>query len=249
MKNYFSATLIFITFILIACNPNLKPAPNETRNRKAKILIDKLISQTDNIKHILNIHNNDKWVEDNTQFDMKGTNQLFDVITTDNNKKYKDNEFARREIYLAFEYHTNSIREFGTIANKLANGAIKGSNQDIQHLNMVINQVKQYARNYFLAAFTPLINKKDNLTSLSFRDLRKLTNKFKTLENKKQQIKNTLLRIKNDFNNNHNNIKTGSIANLIKYLTVDDKYPEQLTYAAITIDYICKDISSILGKI
>ncbi|AHF45555.1 virulence associated lipoprotein [Borrelia parkeri] len=252
MKNYFFTPLIFITFILIACDSSYNSDPKSVINdKKIKILIDNLTNKNDNIKHIfniINIHKDNKWVEDSDQFNMQGKNQLFDVTTTDDNIKYKNNKLARREVYLAFEYHTNSIKEFGKIANKLAEGAIKASNTEIQYLKQVINQVRQYARNYFLVTFTLLMNKQNKLNSLSLSTLKKLTNKFKILENTKQEIKNAMNKIKDDFNNDHNKIKTGDIANLIKYLTIDNKYHEQFQKAAIKINYICEDIKSILDK-
>ncbi|AHH11172.1 hypothetical protein bcCo53_001124 (plasmid) [Borrelia coriaceae] len=243
MKNYFFISLTFISFILIACNPNSKPTNDEAPHD----LINNLINKHDHTNLILNTHNNDQWVEDSTQFGMQGTNQLFDVITTDDNTKYKDNKSARREVYLAFEYHKDAIKEFGIIANKLADGALKGSAQDIQILKDVIKEIRQYAKNYFLTASTPLINKKDELASLNLSELKTLTNQFQIIEQNKQILKNGLIKIKEDFNKDHNNIKTGNISNLINYLI--HNYLDTFENASNTIKDACKEINSILSKI
>ncbi|AHH14513.1 virulence associated lipoprotein, partial [Borrelia hermsii] len=165
------------------------------------------------IKQKINLHNHIAWDEYAEDYNISGSNQLFDVIEYDNAQsqktKYNVNDnrskTIRREMYLGFGYNVLAIKAFGALANKMV--ATKNVQMKTELENMV-KKIRQYARAFYSTAYNTLINKKDKLMELDLNDLQILIQKFPTINSSDQKIYSAFVKpITNDY---YNNIEIGT---------------------------------------
>ncbi|UPA11213.1 hypothetical protein bpSLO_001059 (plasmid) [Borrelia parkeri] len=256
----FILSLLFLIF-LTSCNPNSGETSKDTEMYKAKLTelkdqirnnaIYELNTRVSNAQIALSIHANQNWNEEGSeQFQMHDSvsqNKAFDILKKDNKPySHTDNKNARRNFYLALEYHESSIVSFGKILNTLAQGAV-ASPQNKQYLLLkeIIEATSKLATNYFEVALTTLKNKKDKLTSLSLEALEELQSKFRRLEEKRQLIRTRADEIQNKFKDANTTI--GTQDNLIKY--IEDEHQEVFTQTFATIETLANEIKEILDTI
>ncbi|UPA11206.1 complement regulator-acquiring protein [Borrelia parkeri] len=261
MKNKIFIMSFITIFTLTTCNSDLELFPKtgivglrrflaslepESIKKAKNDLINTLSTKAYNIKPILDLHNNDTWIEDSTQFGLKGNGKAFDKIDNKmNNQKASDtiNKPIRRKFYLSLEYDEILIRDFGAVLNQIAATTTHKNNA---MLTTIINATITYSSNYFEIAFTLLINKEKQLQSLNFNALQFLKEEFDKLERIKQNWKQTVKNITNDYIKNKNNIKTDKtkiVTHIIR------NYKLNFTTAFNKIDTINNNIAKILGEL
>ncbi|UPA18937.1 complement regulator-acquiring protein [Borrelia puertoricensis] len=261
MKHKIFITSLITIFTLTTCNSDLGLFPKtgivglrgflaslepEAIKKAQNNLINELRTKAHNIKPILDLHKNDTWIEDSTQFGLKGNGKAFDKIDNKMNKqKISDNinKHIRRNFYLSLEYNERLIRDFGAVLNHIASTTTHRNNAT---LIMIINATITYSFNYFEIAFTLLIHKEKQLESLNFNALHFLKDEFDKLERIKQNWQKTVKNITNDYINNKNNIKTDRtkiVAHIIR------NYKFNFTTAINKIKTISNNIVKILSEI
>nr|WP_149028995.1 virulence associated lipoprotein [Borrelia hermsii] len=236
---------ILTGLILLGCNQNSKekedpttPVDTAQQEKAAKqAIIDDLTAKAQQVETELSTHKDTAWDETAQAYDISGADQLFDAIEYDNAQSQKtkyngnDNESkkARREMYLAFAYKKDDIKAFGALANKMtAPGAppeMKGT------LEMIVDNMRQYARDFYLTAFDTLTSKKDRLMELTLSDLKILKTKFHILLASKTNLKSAADVIIGDYNNDieigaanpKHKLKTNATAEEIKKYLEDKK--------------------------
>lgn len=261
LKIYFFVIPFIIIFTLTTCNSDLDLFPKtgiiglrnfldslepEAIEKLKNALINELRKKASNIKPILDIHNNDAWIEDSTQFGMKGNGKAFDMIDNKANTQKVSNNInksVRRQFYLALEYDDKTIKNFGTILNQIT-ATITQRNNTL--LTKIANAAIIYSSNYFELAFTVLINKKDQLESLNLNALLFLKEAFDILERIRNHWKQTVKNLTNDYINDKNNIRTNK-TKIISHIT--HNYRLNFTTAINKIDTISSNIAIILKEL
>lgn len=250
-----------IIFTLTTCNSDLDLFPKTgivgLRNflgslepkaieKLKNALINELRKKASNIKPILDIHNNDTWIEDSTQFGMKGNGKAFDMIDNKANTQKVSNNInksVRRQFYLALEYDEKTIKDLGAVLNQIT-ATITHRNNTL--LTKITNAAIIYSSNYFELAFTALINKKDQLESLNLNTLLFLKEAFDILERIRNNWKQTVKKLTNDYINDKNNIRTNK-TKIISHIT--HNYRLNFTTAINRIDTISSNIAIILKEL
>ncbi|AHH11174.1 complement regulator-acquiring protein (plasmid) [Borrelia coriaceae] len=223
LKNYFFITYSIIISTLTNCNADLALFPKggikslrkfldsiepQAIKQSKENLINNLQNKAYNIKQILDLHNNNSWIEDSDQFGLKGQNRVFDMMNNHtNNQTISDdiNKHVRKKFYLALEYDKTKIRNFAKVLNQIA---IAGMHQNNILLTNILNTAITYSMHYFEIVFATLMNKKDQLEALNPTALQYLTNELNKLENIRYFWHQTIDNIINDYIQDKNNIKT-----------------------------------------
>lgn len=208
-------------------------------------MIYEIIKQVYYIKTVLDLHNDQNWVEDSTQFGMKENGKAFNILDNKLNiYRVGDarNLFIRRIFYLSFEYDETRIKNFGMILNKIIE-TVNDESKDL--LRDIINVAIIYAQNYFVDEFRLLLNKVDKLQSLELDILQSLKDKFDQLAMFKKGWNYIINSLIGDFLNNKNNIQNDKI----KLILHINQYYKLHFMKIKNIKGLSNDIKDILAKI
>lgn len=177
---------------------------------------------------------------------MKGNGKAFDMIDNKANTQKVSNNInksVRRQFYLALEYDEKTIKDLGAVLNQIT-ATITHRNNTL--LTKITNAAIIYSSNYFELAFTALINKKDQLESLNLNTLLFLKEAFDILERIRNNWKQTVKKLTNDYINDKNNIRTNK-TKIISHIT--HNYRSNFTTAINRIDTISSNIAIILKEL
>ncbi|WP_024653783.1 complement regulator-acquiring protein [Borrelia persica] len=259
MKKYFLIINFIIIFTLINCNSDVKRFFPKTgivglRNfldnldptkKHKNSLILQIAQKAYHIKTVLEIHNNKNWIEDSTQFGMKGNGKTFNMLDNKLNKYQVDdarNLPLRRRLYLSLEYDKAKIKTFGMVLNKI----IETINTESKNLLQdITNTAIRYASYYFANEFQSLLSRSKELQSLDLEILQSLKDKFDQLAMFRINWNQTVNNIIKDYTNNRNNIQTDKT----KIITHINQYYKSHFTAINTIKNLSNDIKDILTRI
>ncbi|AHH11169.1 hypothetical protein bcCo53_001127 (plasmid) [Borrelia coriaceae] len=238
-----------------------KWAQNQTQLEINKIKIA-IRQQTQDAERLLIIKDNDYWNEPSDQFGMHDNNFLnkaFDILKKDLKPyHHDDNKKIREKIYLAFEYKDSYIRALGEILNKIAqdyespkfnqaNDKTSTKPQAKPLLQEIIENINEHSHHYFEIAFKISDEKQNKIDSLNLSDLKILASKFSELQKIRNTCKIYAKIIYNDFKNNKDEIRTGSIDKLEEYIT-NNSYRKKFKDTIEQIKILATQIDNIIYK-
>ncbi|AHH13502.1 Antigen P35 (plasmid) [Borrelia hermsii YBT] len=177
-------------------------------------------------------------VEDTDQYGMKwGVFKFLNNAVDQKIMNSAENQYLRKQLYSSLEWNENTIRKFGIIINEIEN------NQNKDLAKNILNAGTDYAQGDFEQIIDKIENKKDNLKTLTLKELKNIKSKLEDIDTLRQQWKDTINNIIADYEANTDGIKKDN-QELLKH--INSQYGRIFKDEIPKIKALAQDIEKIL---
>ncbi|WP_318250789.1 virulence associated lipoprotein [Borrelia duttonii] len=276
MKQKVFIIFMLISLLLIACGQNgetaeaqqkLEQAKKERQRREEGLLEDQRKREIEyikdatssDVKKVLDDHNNANWngeqgadfvdimfVFGKVPHKVDGVTEVLYNDAAATGDVAAEGKAARKEVYLALNYYSSFISDFGTVFKKFVNTAALVTKYK-NELKEFFGNIRDFAKAYYIDAHDTLQKKLNKLDSLSLDEARFLSSKLGELETRRLKlISGVIAEVRSDLNNSSPG--AGGV-----HLKGNATTPEQIkTYwesKSATFNDDCAEIVKISGEI